>query len=184
MDMRSRTLAALASCTVLLAACGALTSPASSATKASGSGDFGLVAYQGSAVFGGKQSHFARVFDQGKPVVLNFWAGLCPPCRAEMPDFQTVSTEFSGKVLFVGVDIGPFVDLGSHQDAIKLYTQLGIHYPLAYAVDSSPLQVYRVQGMPTTVFLSSSGRVVDQKTGIVTEDQLRTIIQQKLLAGG
>ncbi len=184
MDVRSRTLAALASCTVLLTACGAFTSPTSPATKATRPGDFRLVAYQGADVFGGKQSHFARVFDQGKPVVLNFWAGLCPPCRAEMPGFQKVSTELSGKILFVGIDIGPFVDLGNHQDAINLYTQLCIHYPLAYAVDSSPLQVYRVQGMPTTVFLSSSGRVVDQETGIVTEDQLRTIIQQKVLAGG
>jgi thiol-disulfide isomerase/thioredoxin len=169
---------------VLLTGCGALPSPTSSATTATGTGDFAIVAYQGADVFGGKQSHFARVFDQGKPVVLNFWAGLCPPCRAEMPGFQKVSTEFSGKVLFVGIDIGPFVDLGNHQDAVKLYTQVGIHYPLAYAVDSSPLQHYRVQGMPTTVFLSSSAGVVDQETGIVTEGQLRTIIQQKLLAGG
>ena len=184
MDVRPRTLAALASWTVLLTACGALTSPASPATKATGSGDFGLVAYQGAAVFGGKQSHFAKIFDQGKPVVLNFWAGLCPPCRAEMPGFQKVATELSGKVLFVGIDIGPFVDLGNHQDAIDLYTKLGIHYPLAYAVDSTPLQAYRVQGMPTTVFLSSSERVVDEETGIVTEDHLRTTIQQKLLAGG
>lgn len=182
--MRSGTLAALASCTVLLTACGALTSPTSPATKATGPGDFGLVAYQGAAVFGGKQSHFARVFDQGEPIVLNFWAGLCPPCRAEMPGFQKVSTEFSGKILVIGIDVGPFVDLGTHQDATNLYTQLGVHYPLAYAVDSTPLQVYRVQGMPTTVFLSSSGWVVDQETGIVTEEQLRSIIQQKVLAGG
>ena len=182
--MRSATFAALASCTILLTACGALTSPPPPATKAVGSGDFGLVAYQGAAVFGGKESRFSKVFDQGKPVVLNFWAGLCPPCRAEMPGFQKVATELSGKVLFVGIDIGPFVDLGNHQDAINLYTQLGIHYPLAYALDSTPLQAYRVQGMPTTVFLASSRRVVDQETGIVTEEQLRTIIQQKLLAGG
>ncbi len=182
--MRSRLLATLALCTLVLTACGPVTPPSSPVTKAAGPGDFALVAYQGADVFGSKQSHFLRVFDQGKPVVLNFWAGLCPPCRAEMPGFKKVATELSGKVLFVGVDIGPFVDLGSHQDAIKLYTQLGIDYPLAYAVDSSPLQFYRVQGMPTTVFLSSSGRVVDQETGIVTEDQLRTVIQQKLLAGG
>jgi len=157
--MRTRILGTLASGTVLLTACGALTSPTSQATKATGPGDFALVAYQGADIFAGKQSHFARVFGQGKPVVLNFWAGLCPPCRAEMPGFQKVSTELSGKVLFVGIDIGPFVDLGNRQDAINLYTQLGVHYPLAYAVDSSPLQLYRVQGMPTTVFLSSSGRV-------------------------
>jgi len=101
-----------------------------------------------------------------------------------MPGFERVSTEFSGKILFVGIDIGPFLDLGTHQDATNLYTHLGIHYPLAYAVDTAPLQLYGVRGMPTTVFLSSSGRVVDQKTGIVTEEQLRSIIQQKLLAGG
>jgi thiol-disulfide isomerase/thioredoxin len=184
MDVRTRLLAALASCTVVLTACGALPSANSPATKATGPGDFAVVAYQGVDVFGGKQSHFARVFDQRKPVVLNFWAGVCPPCRAEMPGFKKVASELSGKVLFVGIDIGQFVDLGDHQDAIKLYTQLGIDYPLAYSVDSSPLQFYRVQGMPTTVFLTSSGHVVDKETGIVTEDQLRTIIQQKLLAGG
>ena len=183
MVVRSGLFATLASCTVVLTACGALTSPTSTATKATGPGDFALVAYQGSDTFGGKQSHFARVFDQGKPVVLNFWAGLCPPCRAEMPGFQKLATELLGKVLFVGIDVGPFVDLGTHQDATNLYTQLGIHYPLAYAVDSAPLQLYQVHGMPTTVFLSSTGRVVDQETGIVTEDQLRKIIQQKLLAG-
>ncbi len=177
-------LAALASCTVLLTACGELSPPTSPAPKTTGPADFALVAYQGADVFGGKQSNFAKVFDQGKPIVLNFWAGLCPPCRAEMPGFQKVAIELSGKVQFVGIDIGPFVDLGSHQDAIKLYTQLGIHYPLAYAVDSSPVQLFGVQGMPTTVFLTSSGSVVDEETGIVTEDQLRTIIQKKLLAGG
>lgn len=166
-----------------MTACGAPASPTSRATKATGPGDFRVVAYQGAAVFGGTPSQFARIFDQRKPVVLNFWAGLCPPCRAEMPGFQKVAAELSGKVLFVGIDIGPFVDLGNHRDAINLYTELGIHYPLAYAVDTAPLQIYRVQGMPTTVFLSSSGRVVDQETGIVTEDQLRAIIQRKLLTG-
>jgi thiol-disulfide isomerase/thioredoxin len=163
---------------VILTACGSLP-PAG--TKATGqSGDFAIVVYQGAEVFGGKQSRFARVFDQGMPVVLNFWAGLCPPCRAEMPGFQKVSTELAGKVLIVGIDIGEFTNLGTHQDAVNLYTKLGIRYPLAYAVDS-PLKLYHVQGMPTTVFLSSTGRVVDQTTGILTEDQLRSIIQQKLL---
>jgi thiol-disulfide isomerase/thioredoxin len=176
--VRLRALAALASLAVILTACGG---PPSSSTTANGKpGDFGIVAYQGADVFGGRQSRFARVFDQGKPVVLNFWAGLCPPCRIEMPGFQKVSSELADKVLFVGIDIGEFVDLGTHQDAVNLYTQLHIRYPLAYAVES-PLKSYRVQGMPTTVFLSSTGTVVDQRTGILTEDQLRSIIRQKLL---
>jgi len=144
--------------------------------------DFGLVAYQGDPILGGHNSTFSKVFAQQKPVVLNFWAGNCPSCRLEMPGFQTVSREFAGKVIFVGVDVGPYTNLGTHEDAVNLYRELGITYPLAYAVDASPLQFYNVQGMPTSIFLTPAGQVADRVTGILTEDQLRSEIQQKLLA--
>ncbi len=172
---------ALAILSLLLAACGEASTPTANGTTAAPAGDFNIVAYQGDAVLGGKQVAFTKVFDQGKPVVLNFWAGLCPPCRAEMPGFQKVYASMQDKVVFVGIDIGPFINLGSHEDAVKLYNELGIHYPLAYAVDATPLQIYGIQGMPTTVFLSAKRQVVDQRTGILTEDDLRGIIQQKLL---
>jgi len=57
----------------------------------------------------------------------------------------------------------------------------GITYPLGYSVDASPLQLYKVQEMPTTLFLTATGQVTDHVTGIMTEDQLRSRIQQKLL---
>ena len=145
-------------------------------------GDFRIVAYQGESILGGKDTTFETVFQQGKPVVLNFWAGNCPSCQVEMPGFQRVSSEFAGKVIVVGIDIGPFTGLGTHEDAVKLYTQLGIHYPVAYAVDASALRLYAVEGMPTTVFLTAKGQVVDRVTGILTEDQLRSEIKQRLLA--
>ena len=145
-------------------------------------GDFSLVAYQGDAELGGKQSKFSKVFEQGKPVILNFWAGNCPSCSVEMPGFQKVSSEFSGKVIFVGLDVGPFTGLGTHEDAVTLARELGIRYPLAYAVDASPLQIYKVQGMPTTIFLDAKGQVVARGHGILSEGQLRSEIQQKLLA--
>lgn len=99
-----------------------------------------------------------------------------------MPGFQKVSTEFSGRVIFVGIDVGPFTALGTHNDAVRLYQQLGIRYPLAYAVDASPLQRYNVQGMPTTVLLRSNGQVAERFTGILTEDQLRSEIKKLLAA--
>ena len=74
--------------------------------------------------------------------------------------FQEVSTEFSGRVIFVGVDVGPYTGLGTHDDAVRLY---------------------KVQEMPTTLFLTATGQVTDHVTGIMTEDQLRSRIQQKLL---
>ena len=94
--------------------------------------DFRLVAYQGQAIFGGSEGEevdFMQVFRHGKPVVLNFWAGLCPPCRAEMPGFQRVHDDLSDDYIMVGVDIGPFVGLGSHDDARGFMREFGIGYP-------------------------------------------------------
>jgi hypothetical protein len=72
--------------------------------------------------------------------------------------------------------------MGSHDDAVQRHTRLGIHYPLVYAVDASPLQRYAVEGMPTTLFLTAKGQVVDRVRGALTAEQLRSDIQQKLMA--
>lgn len=162
-----------------LAACGGPSTPSSGEVA---SGDFKIVAYQGEAVLGGKETQFLKVFEQGKPVVLNFFAGNCPPCRAEMPGFQQVSTAYAGKVIFVGVDVGPFTGLGSHEDAQRLLKQLGIRYPAAYAVDASPLTLYTVQSMPTTVVFDAKRQVVQKASGTLSESQLRSIIQKMLAA--
>jgi len=139
--------------------------------------DFGIVAYQGDNLLGGHETTFANVFAHGKPVVLNFWAGLCPPCRAEMPAFQRVADEYGGKVIFVGVDVGPYIGLGSQDDARRLLDELGIRYPAVYAADASPLQLYRVQSMPTTLFLTAEGRLVHRQSGLLLETQLRTHVE-------
>jgi thiol-disulfide isomerase/thioredoxin len=135
--------------------------------------DFRIVAYQGEDVLGGHESQLSHVTSQGRPVVLNFFAGQCPPCRAEMPGFQKVADEFGGKVIFVGVDIGPYLQLGNHQDAQRLLADLNVHYPAAYAPDSSPLTKYQIRGMPTTIIFDASGKIVEQHVGILTENQLR-----------
>jgi thiol-disulfide isomerase/thioredoxin len=143
---------------------------------------FGLVAYQGEGVIGAGETTFPRVFEQGKPVILNFWAGQCPPCRAEMPAFQRVADEFEGKVQFVGVDVGAFTGLGSHTDAQRLLADLGIRYPAAYATDATAVRAYNIRSMPTTVFFDKQGRIVDQIPGLVLESQLRNLVGR--LAGG
>lgn len=143
---------------------------------------FGLVPYQGETVLGTSETTFTRVFDQAKPVVLNFWAGQCPPCRAEMPAFQRVADEFDGKVQFVGVDVGFFTGLGSHADARQLLAELGIRYPAAYATDATAVRAYNVRSMPTTVFFDRQGRIVEQVAGLVLESQLRNLVTR--LASG
>ncbi len=140
--------------------------------------DFKLVAYQGDDVLGGHETKFSTIFNQGKPVVLNFFAGQCPPCQGEMPAFQRVANENQGKVIFVGVDAGPFTGLGSHDDARKLLSRLSIQYPAAYAVDASPLRLYNVLGLPGTFFFTARGTITDRSPGPLTETQLRGIVQR------
>ena len=80
-------------------------------------GDFEIAFYQGADTLGGDPVRFSELFGQGKPVVLNLWAGLCPICRTEMPELQAAYEKYGERVLFVGVDIGPFVGLGDEDDA-------------------------------------------------------------------
>lgn len=140
--------------------------------------DFKLIAYQGEAALGGREAAFAGLFAHGKPVVLNFWAGQCPPCRAEMPAFQKVADEFEGRVNLVGVDVGVFTGLGSHADGRQLLRELAIRYPAGYAVDAAPLRLYNVHSMPTTVFLDATGKVVETAGGLLVERQLRSKLER------
>lgn len=174
--------AAAAVLALLLGACVQPTGSVSRSALGTGSApklehDFRLVGYQGEAILGGREGQFSNAFDQRKPVVLNFFAGLCPPCRAEMPAFQKVADELEGQFVLVGVDIGPFVGLGSNDDGRQLLAELRIRYPAARAVDASVLRQYRVANMPTTIFFRPDGSVNERHPGLMVESQFRAAVQ-------
>jgi thiol-disulfide isomerase/thioredoxin len=156
----------------LLAACSTSTSQVSASVP-----DFTITAYQGEDVLGGQTVKFSKVFERGKPVILNFWAGLCPPCRAEMPGFQKVFDQVRDSVVLVGVDLGPFVGLGEHDDARRLLAELGVSYPAAFAIDSAPVKLYQIRAMPTTVFITPKGKIVDTANGMLVESQMRAKVE-------
>ncbi len=156
---------------LLTPACG-LTSDA--ATKAP---DFQLVTYTAAGILPDGQGSFASVLNQDKPVVLNFWGGDCPPCRAEMPDFQKVADEYQGQVIFLGVDVGPFTQLGSHESARQLLKDLNITYPTAYAVDDAPVRDYNLGGVPTTVLITKEHTIEKTNTGIMSRADLESAVK-------
>ncbi len=146
--------------------------------------DFPLTLYQGADVLGSEELKFSEVFAQGKPVVLNFWAGLCPPCRAEMPGFQKVYDELGDQFTLLGVDIGPFIGLGSREDGQELLKELNVTYPAGTTLEESTVAQYKVRGMPTTLFLTSSGEIFDTHTGLLDERTFRNKVQDLLRASG
>ena len=129
------------------------------------------------SVFQGQDQLIAGASDlnalQGKPVVVNFWAGLCPPCRAEMPDLQEFYEEFSDRVTLIGIDLGQFTGLGTRQDAQNLLEELGVTYPMAFTDASSVIGDYRILGMPTTIFIDADGNVFKNWGGTLNADILR-----------
>jgi thiol-disulfide isomerase/thioredoxin len=134
--------------------------------------DFNFVSYNTAGVLPEGQGSFSQVLALNKPVVLNFWGGDCPPCRAEMPDFQQVADQYQGKVIFLGIDVGPFTQLGTHDSARTLLKDLNITYPTAYAVDDKPLVYYNLPGIPTTVLITKDHTIMATKSGIMSKSDL------------
>jgi thiol-disulfide isomerase/thioredoxin len=143
-------------------------------------GDFEIIVYQGENALGGQEVRFSEILAQDKPVVLEFWAGLCPICRVEMPKLQETYDEYGDKVILVGVDIGPFVGLGSEEDARALLDKLEITFPAGTTPDASVMRDYKILGTPTTVFLKPNGEITQQWAGIMTQDQLNGFIEALL----
>ena len=144
--------------------------------------DFRIQLYQGQSALGGQEIKFSDLFGQGKPVILNFWAGLCPPCRLEMPDFDRFASEHESKVLLFGLDVGTFTGLGSAEDGQALLRELGISYPAGATPDSSVIAQYEVFGMPTTLFLKPDGTVFSSWTGILTQEKLTELAEELIEA--
>lgn len=97
-----------------------------------------------------------------------------------MPGFQRAAQAYQDRVIFLGVDVGQFTGLGSHDDARRLLGELGVRYPAAYAVDDAPLRTYGVVSMPTTVLFDAKGNQAARVDGILIEQQLRDRVQRLL----
>ena len=167
--------------TAALIACSSSGDSASSSTNSFNDGsspnsgdlapDFSITMYQGQDVVGGQEVNFSSLVGQ-KPIVLNFWAGLCPPCRAEMPDLQVFSEKFQGRALMLGIDIGQFTGLGSQDDGQNLLDELGVTYPAGFTNDGSVVRDYEILGMPTTVFIDAQGKIFNKWTGALNSEVL------------
>ncbi len=140
--------------------------------------DFTWEHYAPSDSLGRMSMTLADILAIGKPVVLNFWAGLCPPCRREMPEFQEAYEEFKDRVILFGVDVGPFVNLGSTEDAVSLMSELGITYPLGTTFHNKILIEYRILGMPATVFITPRGTVVRTWNGVLDKNGLLDLVAE------
>ena len=142
--------------------------------------DFNITLYQGQSDLGAEEVMLSDL--EGKPVVINYWAGLCPPCRAEMPEFQEFKDEYEGRVTLVGVDLGQFLGLGTREHAQKLLADLGVSYPAGFTHDGTVVESHRVLGLPTTIFVAADGTLHRKWDGILNKAKLSELANEMLAA--
>ena len=116
---------------------------------------------------------------RGKPVVLNFWASWCGPCREEMPDFQQVYTLYQGRVHFMMVNLTD----GSRETqgkAAEFVRRNGFSFPVYYDTKQEAVKGYGITAIPTTFILDADGMVVSQSQGVLHKEALQKTLEQVL----
>ncbi|OJU16833.1 MAG: hypothetical protein BGN88_08140 [Clostridiales bacterium 43-6] len=114
---------------------------------------------------------------KGKPVVLNFWASWCPPCRGEMPAYQKIYEESKDKgVVFMMVDLtdGQRETIDKAKQFIKDndYT-----FDVYFDTKMNAADAYSVSSIPMSIFIDKNGNVVKSYTGGIDEDTIRSNVE-------
>ena len=104
---------------------------------------------------------------RGTPLVVNFWASWCDPCRAEAKVLQREWSRQDG-VLFVGLDAQD-----AREDARDFIAQFGLTFPHVRDPGNDTQRSWGVTGLPETYFIGADGKVVGHVIGTVDEAQLR-----------
>jgi cytochrome c biogenesis protein CcmG/thiol:disulfide interchange protein DsbE len=115
---------------------------------------------------------------RGDPVVVNFWASWCVPCKDEAPLLARAARAYEGKINFLGVNVH---DSGPAARRFVAHHHLG--YEQVRDEDGSAAAAYGLTGQPETFFLDASGRIVEHVPGEIDPPRLAALLRT-LAAGG
>jgi thiol-disulfide isomerase/thioredoxin len=117
----------------------------------------------------------------GQPVVINFWATWCPPCKQELPEFEAASqelgiadddTDTDGKVRFLMVALTD--GQRETKDTVDAYIEEnGYTFPVYYDLDLSATYTYGINSIPMTLFIDADGNIADYRVGMIDETTLQ-----------
>jgi len=117
----------------------------------------------------GTQLHLGEL--QGRPVVLNFWATWCGPCRAELEVKKRIERELGGAVSVIGVNL---TRTEAGPEAVKRYVdQHGVNYTVVLDEAGYLQSTFGVRGTPTTFIIGPDGTIRDKRFGAMSYSWLR-----------
>ncbi|HEX4007199.1 MAG TPA: TlpA disulfide reductase family protein [Acidobacteriaceae bacterium] len=125
---------------------------------------------------------------KGRPLVVDFWATWCGPCKVEIPWFEKLHDQYAGQGLEI---LGVSTDDLDRDDPAKLFTEkrdisdfvakMHMNYPILLGSDSLE-DLYSVDAMPTTLFIDRNGKIVASTVGLAPRDEIEADIK-KAIAG-
>jgi thiol-disulfide isomerase/thioredoxin len=110
-----------------------------------------------------------------RPVLLNFWATWCIPCRAEMPEIQYESRKFGNSVYIIGVDEGEPVS-----DIRQFVTEIGVTYPMWRDPSNQVDKILKAPGLPYSIYLDRHGKVRTVRIGLMVRSYIDDELRQAL----
>lgn len=109
---------------------------------------------------------------EGQPIVINFWASWCIPCREEAPLFQRTWESYRDEgVMFLGVNIKD-----AESDARSFVNEFGITYPVVRDLDQALTRDFGVKGLPETFFVDHRWTFIGAISGAASGEQQSTVI--------
>jgi len=119
----------------------------------------------------------------GKPIVLNFWASWCGPCKSEMPAFERAYQAYGEDVQFLMVNLTD----GSRETVekgTKYVEDNGYTFPVLFDTAYEGAIAYGVTGIPATYFINADGTVYSQVKNAIAEEALTMAIDLLLTRNG
>ena len=115
----------------------------------------------------------------GKPIVINFWATWCPPCKQELPDFDKLCKEYGDRVVFMMVNL-----TDGYRDTVdgtkRFVSGKGYTFPVYFDTKDNAASAYNVSSIPQTTFIDANGNVYKTRIGAMSEATLRSYLNSLL----
>lgn len=114
---------------------------------------------------------------RGRIIILNIWATWCPPCKAELPDFDKIAAEYGEDVAVIAAHVP------SGKESAPSYVQTNLpDSNIVFAYDTDRLDAYSAAGgeggIPRTIIIDRDGIILYGHTGMMSYEQLKSIIEQ------
>jgi thiol-disulfide isomerase/thioredoxin len=118
---------------------------------------------------------------KGRPVLLNFWATWCAPCKVEMPWFEELRKQYAGQGFEI---LGLTADVDAGKDVIaKTAQKIGVTYPILLTDEKVQDAYGGVDYLPMSFYVDRTGKVVEATAGLSSKDEIEANIKKTIASG-